>query len=234
MTNPCQEGIMGGILYVVATPIGNLKDITLRAIDVLNQVEYVVAENRERALNLLSYLNIRKKIISINSYNEERKSRKIIEYLIMNQNCALISSAGTPCISDPGSYIVRKAYETGIDVRVVPGPSAASGAISASGLYADRFLFFGFLPLKGSKKKRVLRELSLLPYPIVFFESPRRLVETLQFMLTELGNRNAVVFKEMTKLYEETFRDKLEALINRFQSTELKGEYTIIVDGRAG
>jgi len=221
-----------GILYVVATPIGNLKDITLRAIDVLNHVDYVVAENRERARNLLAHLTIRKKIISINSYNEERKAKGIVDYLLMGYTCALISSAGTPCISDPGTAIIRKACEASIDVRAVPGPSAASAALSISGIYADRFLFYGFLPQKGSKKRKILRELAQIPYPVVFFESPRRLVETLQCMHSELGNRKAVVCKEMTKIYEEIFRDNLQSLISRFESTAVRGEYTIIVDSR--
>lgn len=223
---------MSGILYIVATPIGNLKDITMRAVEILNEVEIVIAENRARALKLLSHLNIRKHIISINSYNEGKRAHGIVEHLLRGENCALISSAGTPCVSDPGNGVIKRCYEAGIEVKVAPGPSAATGAISISGLYADRFLFFGFLPQKKGKKRKTLRELLLFTYPIIFFESPRRLVETLYCIYEEFGNRHVVVMKEMTKLHEEVLRGEIEELIGQLSGKELKGEYTVIVDGR--
>lgn len=223
---------MSGILYVVATPIGNLKDITDRAVEVLREADIVVAENLARALKLLNHLSIKKRIISINSYNEERKAQAIVEHLLKGRCCALISSAGTPCISDPGNTIVRKCHEAGVAVRAIPGPSAAVGAISISGLYADRFLFFGFLPQKKGKKRKILGDLLSLPYPIIFFESPRRLIETLNCIYEEFGNRYVVILKEMTKLHEEIFRGSVEALINQLSIKELKGEYTIIVHGK--
>jgi 16S rRNA (cytidine1402-2'-O)-methyltransferase len=223
---------MTGDLYVIATPIGNLGDITLRAIEVLSMVDVVVAESRERALKLLSHLNIRKQIIPISSYTEERRAGTIIAYLRSGKNCALITGAGTPCISDPGATVVRKCYEEGIEVKAVPGPSAAVGAVSISGLYADRFLFFGFLPLKRGKKMKALKEFLLFPYPMVFFESPRRVGETLACMQEVFGDRVVVVFKEMTKLHEEVMRGALDSMVERFAGEELKGEYTIIVDGR--
>ena len=148
-----------GILYVVATPIGNLKDITFRAVEVFREVDFVVAESSLRALKLLSHLEIRKPIVSVNSYNEERKAKGIVEQLRKGKKCALITSAGTPCISDPGNPIVRKCCEEGIEVKSVPGPSAVVGAVSISGLFADRFLFFGFLPQKRGKQKKILLEL---------------------------------------------------------------------------
>jgi 16S rRNA (cytidine1402-2'-O)-methyltransferase len=222
---------MKGILYVVATPIGNLKDITIRAIEVMSDCDLIVAENRERALKLLSHLSIHKPIVTINSFNEERKAQGIARQISSGKTCVLISGAGTPCISDPGGHIVRACSDAGIDVRAVPGPSAAAGAISISGLYADRFLFYGFLPQRQGKKRKVLREFSTFPFPIVFFESPRKLLETLHCMVEEFGNRRAVVVKEMTKIYESVTRGPLEDLIASLSEDEPRGEYLVIVEG---
>jgi 16S rRNA (cytidine1402-2'-O)-methyltransferase len=222
---------VNGVLYVVATPIGNLKDITLRAIEVLGDVDLIVAESRERALKLLSHLTIHKPIITINSYNEERKAKSIARQIASGKSCALISGAGTPCISDPGGLVVKACYDAGVDVRAVPGPSAAAGAISISGLFVDRFLFYGFLPQRQGKKRKVLREFSSFPYPIVFFESPRKVLETLRSMAEELGNRPVVVIKEMTKIYERVMRGSIDELIASLSEEEPKGEYLIIVDG---
>jgi 16S rRNA (cytidine1402-2'-O)-methyltransferase len=222
-----------GILYVVATPIGNLKDITFRAVEVFREVDFVVAESSLRALKLLSSLEIRKPIISINSYNEERKARGIVEQLRKGKKCALITSAGTPCISDPGNPVVRKCCEEGVEVKSIPGPSAAVGAVSISGLFADRFLFFGFLPQKKGKQKKILLELATLPYPIVFYESPRRLKGTLENMHEVFGNRQAVIAKEMTKVHEKVYRGQIDELLKTFPEDEIKGEFTVIIDGRA-
>jgi len=222
---------MEGVLYVVATPIGNLKDITLRAIEVLKDADLIVAESRERALKLLSHLSIHKPIITINSYNEERKAKGIARQIALGKSCALISGAGTPCISDPGGVVVKECYEAGVDVRAVPGPSAAAGAISISGLYVDRFFFYGFLPQRQGKKRKVLREFSSFPYPIIFFESPRKLLETLQCIREEFGNRSAVVIKEMTKIYEQVVRGTIDDLIATLSDGETRGEYLIVVDG---
>jgi len=223
---------MGGTLYVVATPVGNMKDITLRAVEVLQDIDVVVAENRERALKLLGHLSIRKPIITINSYNEERKAGSITRQLLEGKSCALISGAGTPCISDPGGLVVKACHEAGVDVRAVPGPSAVSGAVSISGLYVDRFLFYGFLPHKRGKKRKVLREFLSFPYPIVFFESPRKLVDTLGCIREEFGNRPTVVVKEMTKIHETVIRGPLDDVIDGMSTEEPRGEYLIIVDGK--
>jgi 16S rRNA (cytidine1402-2'-O)-methyltransferase len=221
-----------GILYVVATPLGNLKDITFRAVEVFREVDFVVAESSLRALKLLSYLEIRKPIISVNSYNEERKAKGIAEHLRKGKKCALITSAGTPCISDPGNHIVRKCCEEGIEVKSVPGPSAVVGAVSISGLFADRFLFFGFLPQKKGKQKKILLEFLELPYPIIFYESPRRLKGTLKNIYEVFGNRQAVVVKEMTKVHEKAYRGQILELLETFPEDEIKGEFTVIVDGK--
>ncbi|MDR2018191.1 MAG: 16S rRNA (cytidine(1402)-2'-O)-methyltransferase [Syntrophobacterales bacterium] len=224
---------MSGTLYVVATPIGNLKDITLRAIEVLGAVDFIVAEDRDRALKLLSHLDIRKQIISINSYSEERKAKEVCERIEDDKSAALITAAGTPCVSDPGRAVVNRCREAGIEVTAVPGPSAAVGALSISGLYTDRFLFYGFLPLKKGKKKKVLREMAQLPYAIILYESPRRVRETLLVAYEEMGDREAAVFKELTKVHEEVWRGTLGNLLVDFGEAELKGEYVLIVGGAA-
>lgn len=221
-----------GILYVVATPIGNLKDITLRAIEVLREVDFVVAESSARAMKLFNHLEIKKSIVSINSYNEERKAKGIAEQLLRGKRCALITGAGTPCISDPGNFIVRACYEMGVEVKAVPGPSAVISAVSISGLFAAHFMFFGFLPLKKGKQKKILKEFAALPYPIVFYESPRRVAGTLNTIYEVLGNRQTVVLKEITKVYENVLRGELEELLKEFPEGEIKGEFVIIVDGK--
>ena len=146
-----------GTLYVLATPIGNLKDITVRAIETLQESDLVVAENRERALKLLSHLQIHKPIVNINSYNEERKAQSIAQEVRAGKQCVLISGAGTPCISDPGDAVVRKCHEMGLDVKALPGPSAVITALSISGLSPDRFFFYGFLPQKKGKRRKMTK-----------------------------------------------------------------------------
>jgi 16S rRNA (cytidine1402-2'-O)-methyltransferase len=168
----------------------------------------------------------------VNSYNEERKAKGIVEQLRKGKKCALVTSAGTPCISDPGNHLVRKCYEEGIEVISIPGPSAAVGAVSISGLFADRFLFFGFLPQKKGKQKKILLELAVFPYPIIFYESPRRLIGTLENMYDVFGNRQTVIVKEMTKVHEKVYRGQLHDLLEAFPEDEIKGEFTVIIDGK--
>ncbi|MGD0231636.1 MAG: 16S rRNA (cytidine(1402)-2'-O)-methyltransferase [Syntrophorhabdales bacterium] len=220
------------VLFVVATPIGNLKDITLRAIDVLKEVDFVIAEDRERALKLLSHLDIRKPIITINSYNEGRRARTVVEQLSRGKKAALITAAGTPCISDPGDVVVRGALDAGIEVQAVPGPCAALAALSISGLSPDRFLFYGFLPLKKGKKKKVLREVLSGPFPVVLFESPRRIVETIGLIKEEAPERRVVLCREITKLHEEVMRGHIEEVLEEVEGEEPRGEYTLIVEGK--
>jgi 16S rRNA (cytidine1402-2'-O)-methyltransferase len=223
---------MIGILYVVATPIGNLKDITLRAVEVFGEVDFVVAESRERALKLLSHLDIRKPITTINTYSEENRAKTIVGQLCMGKKAALITAAGTPCISDPGDRVVRRCYEAGIEVQAVPGPSAAVAALSISGLSPDRFLFYGFLPQKKGKKRKVLAEILAGQYPVVLFESPRRVKETLGIIAEETGERMVAIFREMTKLHEEVVRGRVSEVLEAVSAEETRGEYTIIVEGK--
>ncbi|HOD75217.1 MAG TPA: 16S rRNA (cytidine(1402)-2'-O)-methyltransferase [Syntrophorhabdaceae bacterium] len=220
-----------GILYVIATPIGNLGDITLRAIDVLKEVDLVVAESTSRALKLFNHYGIKNAILGISSYNEERRSAGIIRSLKAGRKVAIITAAGTPCISDPGSILVSKCVAEDIEVRAIPGASAVSALVSVSGLFADRFIFYGFLPLKKGKRKRALEELSSFPYPIVFYESPRRIEETLGYVLDIMGDRRMVAVKEMTKLFERTYRGTVSEVIEELSGEEKRGEYAFMVAG---
>lgn len=220
-----------GILYVVATPIGNLGDITLRAIEILREADIVVAESTARAMKLFSHYGIKKTIVTVGSYSEERRSASLIRSLKAGKNIALITSAGTPCISDPGSILVNKCVEENIEVCPIPGASAAVSLVSVSGLFADRFLFYGFLPLRKGKRKKALQELSPLPYPIVFYESPRRIEETLGFVLDIMGDRKIVVVKEMTKLFERAYRGTVREVLELLSADEKLGEYAFIVAG---
>jgi 16S rRNA (cytidine1402-2'-O)-methyltransferase len=219
---------MKGRLYVVATPIGNLKDLTLRAIEILQESDLIIAENRERAMKLLAHLGLKKPIVTINTYSEEKKARGIVARMEKGDLCALISAAGTPCISDPGKTIVKKALEAGVEVLAAPGPSSVIAALCISGVPSDKFLFYGFLPLKTGKRRTVLRALGVMPYPVVFLESPRRMQNLLQVIHDELGSRFVVIAKEMTKLHEEVIRGPVEDLIEGFAS-DVKGEYTVVV-----
>jgi len=221
-----------GILYVVATPIGNLKDITFRAVEIFREVDFVVAENNLRALKLLNHFEIRKPIISINSYNEARKAQGIVAQMLKGKQCALITGAGTPCISDPGNTLIKKCLEEGIEVKPIPGPSAAVSAVSVSGLFADHFLFYGFLPQKRGKQKRILLELVEFPYASIFYESPRRLKATLKNIQEVFGNRQTIVVKEMTKIHENIYRGRIEEILENFPEHEIKGEFTIVVEGK--
>jgi 16S rRNA (cytidine1402-2'-O)-methyltransferase len=219
---------MKGRLYIVATPIGNLKDLTLRAIEILQESDLIIAENRLRAMKLLAHLGLKKPIVTINTYSEEKRAKAVIARMEMGDVCALISAAGTPCISDPGKIIVQKTHEAGIDVLAVPGPSAVIAALCISGVPSDKFLFYGFLPLKTGKRRTILRDVGAMPYPVVFLESPRRVLDLLRVILEVLGNRFVVVAKEMTKLHEEVMRGPVQELIEDFAS-EIKGEYTVIL-----
>jgi 16S rRNA (cytidine1402-2'-O)-methyltransferase len=223
---------MAGILFVVGTPIGNLKDITFRAVEVLSEVDFIVAESRERALKLLSHLEIKKPVTTINTFSEENRAKTIVDQLKRGKSAALITAAGTPCISDPGDKVVRKCHEADIAVEAVPGPSAAIAALSVSGLSPDRFVFYGFLPQKKGKKRKILAELLAGPYATVLYESPRRVAETLSLINDEDTERMVVVYREITKVYEETIRGTAAEVSEIVNESETRGEYTIVVQGK--
>lgn len=223
---------MSGKLFVVSTPIGNLEDITLRAINVLGDSDLIVCEDTRTTKKLLSRHGIETAVTSYHEHNEAEKSAKLLEELKKEKNIALVSDAGTPCISDPGFRLVRLSIENGIDVIPVPGPSAAVSALAVSGLPTDGFLFLGFFPRTPAKKRRLFENIKDCTHTLVFYESPGRLLKTLEVMLETLGERNVCVAREMTKLYEETLRGPVSRVLSALSEREsVKGEVTVVVEG---
>ncbi|MDA8087215.1 MAG: 16S rRNA (cytidine(1402)-2'-O)-methyltransferase [Nitrospiraceae bacterium] len=224
---------MKGVLYVVATPIGNLEDITLRALKVLKEVDLIAAEDTRHTLKLLTHYGIRKKLVSYWSGREKLKAGEITARLDEGLSVALVSDAGTPGISDPGGELIRRAIEQEIEVVAVPGPSASVAALSISGLDTREFVFIGFLPAKKTERAKKLAALALEERTLVFYEAPHRLLETLSDMITAFtGGRRAVVVKEITKIHEETIRGSLEEALAEMESETVAGEYVIAVAGR--
>ncbi len=195
---------MKGVLFVVATPIGNLKDITIRAVETLKNADLIAAEDTRRTKELLSALNIHgKKLISYHEHNEKESAEKIINLLKEGSSVCLVSDAGTPAISDPGFRIVKRAREEKIKVVPIPGPSAVIAALSASGFPTDKFLFYGFLPKKGKKKTEALSEILQMPWTVVAYESPHRIEETLKLIAKLAPDKKIALYREITKLHEE-------------------------------
>jgi 16S rRNA (cytidine1402-2'-O)-methyltransferase len=236
-TKVCYKGAMvnrgeekQGILYVVATPIGNLEDITLRAIRILKEADLIAAEDTRRAKILLGAHNIFTRVVSLHEHNEKEKSRMIIARLQEGAAVAYISDAGTPGISDPGSHLVEQAHSHKIRVVPVPGASAVSAALSVSGFHAESFLFSGFLPSRENKRRKLLETLRHEARTIIFFESPKRISASLKDMHDILGDRKIVLTRELTKVFEEVRRGVLSGMFDLDQVKE-KGEYTLIIEG---
>lgn len=232
--NASDEGKGRGVLYVCATPIGNLGDITLRALDVLREVDFIVAEDTRVAKRLLNSYGIKKPVISFHEHSPKSRLRQLLKLLESGKSIAIISDAGTPCISDPGAELVNAALSHGYKVVPIPGPSAAIAALSVAGIRTQRFIFLGFLPRDQKGKRKLLSEVSNWRHPIVIYEAPHRLVETLKDMLTILGNRKVVVTRELTKQFEEIFATDLEGALRRYESTEPIGEFTLVIEGAKG
>jgi 16S rRNA (cytidine1402-2'-O)-methyltransferase len=222
-----------GTLYIVSTPIGNLEDITLRALKILKEVDIIAAEDTRHSIKLLTHYGISKPLISYWGEKEKVKSTEILERLHSGQSVALISDAGTPGISDPGAVLIRKALEEDIDVISVPGATALIAALSISGLSTDEFTFIGFLPGKKVQRKKVLKDLSYEPRTLVFYEAPHRILETLSDMEEIFGQRKAAVVKEISKIYEEVFKGSISEVFRTLEKTTIAGEYVIIIEGRA-
>lgn len=223
-----------GCLYIVATPIGNLADITQRAIETLKSVDLIAAEDTRHSRKLLASLGINAKLVALHDHNERTKSQGLVEQMQQGQSIALISDAGTPMISDPGYHFVRAAQEAGITVSPIPGPSAVISALSASGLSANRFYFYGFLPEKRAARKTALGGLSTVPETLAFYESGKRVTATLEDMCEVFGGeREAVISRELTKLHETIIRDSLQNLQAGLESGELeqRGEFVLLVEG---
>lgn len=220
---------MEGKLYLVATPIGNLDDITLRAIKTLEEVDLIAAEDTRHTLKLLNHLKIKKPLISYYKQTEKNKSNILIDKLIEGKNIALVSDAGTPGISDPGEEIVRKSIENNIKVIPIPGACALINGLICSGLDSKEFTFIGFLPVNQTEKKNKLEEIKNENKTLIFYEAPHKLKGTLQKMLEILGNRKIVLARELTKIHEEYIRGNIDEILQN--QKEPKGEYVILVEG---
>lgn len=219
-----------GVLYIISTPIGNLEDITRRSIELLSQVHVIAAEDTRRTRILLNHYDIDTRLSSFHSYNQEKKGDKFIAILNAGNDVALVSDAGTPGISDPLYHLVQLALEQDIKVQSLPGPSAVLAALTVSGLPTDRFIFEGFLPLKKKRKTRI-QELVEEKRTIVLYESPHRIQKTLRELHEILGNRKAVVARELTKMYEEVMRGNLKDLSEMAEKKKWKGEITLVIAG---
>ena len=217
-----------GHLFVVGTPIGNLEDITLRAISTLKDVNIILAEDTRNSKKLLSAHGIQTRMMSYHEHSSAKESQKIVHLLLEGNDLALISDAGTPTISDPGYGLIRECIKHEIRIVPIPGVSAITAAMSASGLPSDSFTFHGFLPQKKGRLKKI-QELSHIDNTIILFESPYRLVKTLTQLLESLGDRAVVVGRELTKLYEEIIRGNLSDVLEYFSKSKVKGEIVIMI-----
>lgn len=220
---------MAGKLYMVATPIGNLDDITIRAIKVLNDVDIIAAEDTRHTLKLLNHLNIKKNLISYYKETEKIKSPILIEKILEGKNIALVSDAGTPGISDPGEEIVKNAIENNIEIIPIPGASAFVNALICSGLSTREFTFVGFLPTNNKEKKDKLEELKNENRTLIFYEAPHKIKNTLENILEIFGNRKIVLARELTKIHEEFIRNNISNILDNID--EIKGEFVILVEG---
>ena len=221
-----------GGLFLVGTPIGNLEDITYRAVKTLVEADLIACEDTRVALKLLNHLGLKKKLISYEKFSEEEKKNYLLELVATGKKIALISDAGMPGISDPGEILVKEAWRRGIVPVVIPGPSAFVSALVSSGLSAERFFFQGFLP-KGKTKERldILKELEEIRATLIFYISPHALVKDLEVIQEVLGNRNGVLARELTKYYEEIIRGSLKELLQVAEARNLKGEMVLLVEG---
>ena len=222
---------METILYLVATPIGNLEDMTFRAVKVLNEVDFIAAEDTRHTRKLLTHFDIHTPLIRYDENNKNITGAQIIERIKNGENVACVSDAGLPAISDPGADLVKLAIEENIKVVPIPGANAALSALICSGLDTTSFTFVGFLPKTTKKCLEVLEELKSHRETLIFYEAPHHLKSTLKNLLKILGNREAVLARELTKIHEEFIRDKIEDLISQFEETEPRGEFVIVVDG---
>jgi len=225
---------VSGTLYLVGTPIGNLEDVTDRARRVLSDVDLVAAEDTRRTGRLLQRLGIRTRLLSFFEGNEEERIGQLLERLEQGSDVAVVTDAGMPGISDPGYRIVAACLEAGIPVDVIPGPSAAIGALVVSGLPTDRFVFEGFLPRSGGSRRERLAGLALEPRTAILFESPRRLARTLGDLLGACGDRRVAVVRELTKLHQEVLRGRLSEVARTVDRRELKGEIVVVIEGASG
>lgn len=224
---------MAGKLYLCATPIGNLEDMTYRVVRVLQEVDLIAAEDTRNSIKLLNHFEIKTPMTSYHEYNKIEKGKQLVEKLQSGMNIALITDAGTPGISDPGEELVKMCYDAGIEVTSLPGAAACITALTISGLSTRRFAFEAFLPMDKKEKQAILRELKEETRTIVLYEAPHRLVKTLQELFNNLGNRRITVCRELTKKHETAFVTTLENAVTYYETNEPKGECVLVIEGKS-
>ena len=222
---------MAGKLYIVGTPIGNLGDMSSRAIETLSSVDFIAAEDTRVTLKLLSHFGIKKKLISYYEHNKKDKGEEILNRILGGESCAIVTDAGMPCISDPGEDIVRQAHIMGVCVESVPGPSAVITALAVSGMQTGRFTFEGFLSMNKPSRRQHLAELKQEKRTMVFYEAPHKLLNTLKDMLECFGDREITLARELTKLHEEIIKTTLSKAVETFSETAPRGEFVLIIGG---
>jgi 16S rRNA (cytidine1402-2'-O)-methyltransferase len=229
------RGIMKdrGILYIVGTPIGNLKDMTLRAIETLQIVDIILAEDTRQTVKLLNHLNIKKQMISYHRHNETEKINQVIGLLDEGKNVALVSDAGMPIISDPGQFLVQYLVKNEYKIETIPGVTAITTAIVKSGIDSTRFAFEGFLSVNKKQRKERLESIINETRTIIFYEAPHKLIYTLKDLYTYLGDRNICIARELTKIHEEYIHNKISEVIKKVEENPIKGEIVIIIEGRS-
>lgn len=224
---------MGGILYLCATPIGNLEDMTFRAIRILREVDLIAAEDTRNSIKLLNHFEIKTPMTSYHEYNRIEKAHQLVSQLLQGKNIALITDAGMPAISDPGEDLVKICYEAGIRVEIVPGACACVSALALSALPTRRFCFEGFLPADKTNRKQVLECLQEETRTIVLYEAPHHLKKTLAQLMETLGNRKITICKELTKKHETVFASTLEEALQFYEKEEPRGEYVLVIEGKS-
>lgn len=222
---------MSGILYVVGTPIGNLGDMSPRAVETLENVDFIAAEDTRVTLKLLNHFGIKKPMVSYFEHNKHQRGEIICRRILSGENCAIVTDAGMPCISDPGELLVKQCEEYGIEVKAVPGPSAVISALAISGLPTGRFTFEGFLSVNKKSRMEHLEFVKNETRTMIFYEAPHKLNATLRDMLGAFGNRSIAIVRELTKIHEEVIRTTLEQAVERYSEAPLKGEIVLVIDG---
>ena len=225
---------MAGIIYLVATPIGNLKDITMRALEILKSVDIVAAEDTRNTIHLLNYYGIKASMTSYHEYNKIEKAQVLVEQALAGKNIALVTDAGMPAVSDPGEDLVRIAYENGVKVSVIPGASASVSALALSGLPTRRFAFEAFLPVEKKEREMVLEQMKRETRTMILYEAPHRLVKTLRLLMQVLGEERKIsIVRELTKLHEEVLQFRLGEAVKAYEEDGLqpRGEYVLVIEG---
>lgn len=220
-----------GKLYVVGTPIGNLGDMTYRAVETLESVDFICAEDTRVTAKLLNHFEIKKPLVSYHEHNAHQAGEGIVSRILSGENAAIVTDAGMPCISDPGEQLVRLCAERGVKVEVVPGPTAAMSAIAISGLATSRFQFEGFLPVEKKQRHQRLAQVKDSTATLIYYEAPHKLKVTLSDMLNFLGDRKIALCRELTKIHEEVIRTTLSEAVERYSETEPKGEFVLVIEG---